>query len=154
MKDLIRKILKEEIGGYRIVDGTEEHFKGIKKITNQHRKELGFVMQPALREAIKRGELKVALNSEGEVIGFVHWRKRRDGFHKIYEIAVERGWIGSGLGKELFNTVPKPRTLKTTIDNERGNEFYRRQGMEHKGVEQGRKRKLNIYQDPNTDGDD
>lgn len=54
---------------------------------------------------------------------------------------------GKGIGKYLFNMVPKPRRLKTTTDNNQSNDFYKYQGLKNIGTEQGRKRELNIWTD-------
>lgn len=50
------------------------------------------------------------------------------------------------IGKKLFSMVPKPIRLKCTIDNDYANEFYKRQGMKLVRVEQGKKRKLNVWE--------
>ena len=129
---------------YRL--GVEEDLKGIKRLTNQLRNELPFVMNVTLREAISRDELYVA-EMNNTIIGFLHFYKRKDGWNTVHEIGVLKEFQDLGIGKKLFNMAPKPRRLKTTVDNKKANEFYRRQGMTLFGQEQGKKRLLNIWQD-------
>lgn len=129
---------------YRL--GTEEDLVGIKKITSQYRKELGFVMNVALKEAILKDELLVA-EIDGEIVGFCDFHKRRDGWNTIREIAVRKDFKLKGIGKHLLNSVPKPRRLKCTVDNIDSNNFYKSQGMILDRIEPGRKRELNVWVD-------
>lgn len=136
---------------YRL--GKETDLKDIKRITGQLRNELGFVMNVALIDAIKHDELIVA-ESDGVVIGFVHYHKRRDGWNTIHEIGVRKDFQSMGIGKELFEMVPKPRRLKTTKDNIKANDFYKMRGMDMIGTEKGRKRELNVWADMNESNKD
>jgi ribosomal protein S18 acetylase RimI-like enzyme len=113
----------------------------IKRIANQYKSELGYVMYPALREALKRLELYVAFVGS-EIVGFVHWHLRKDGVRTIYEIATHRDWQGKGVGKMLLNSVPAPVRLKCTIDNVHANVFYKSQGFILKEIEPGRKTRV------------
>ncbi len=135
---------------YRL--GKESDLKDIKKITNQLRDELGFVMNVALIDAMKYDELMVA-ESDGVVIGFVHFHERRDGWNTIHEIGVRKDFQSMGIGKALFEMVPKPRRLKTTQDNIKSNEFYKRRGMNMTGTEKGRKREINVWADVRENAD-
>lgn len=121
----------------------ESDLVAIKKIANQYKTELGYVMLPALRESIARYELYVAVIGL-EVVGFVNWHKRRDGVATIYEIAIHRDWAGKGIGKMLLSAVPRPLRLKCTTDNA-ANEFYGHAGMVLVSTEPGRKRPLNVW---------
>lgn len=122
----------------------ESDLPAIKKIANQYKDELGFVMLPALRKAIKKRELYVA-EYGGYIVGFCNWHRRRDGWSTIYEIAVRRDYVGQKIGRALLEAVPAPRRLKTTVDNEIANCFYSKAGMLLEAVEQGKKRPLNVW---------
>jgi ribosomal protein S18 acetylase RimI-like enzyme len=141
---MILRFLEHSTITYRL--GNESDLQDIKKITNQYRSELGFVMNVALKDAINKDELLVA-EFQGEVIGFVDFHKRRDGWNTIREIAVRKDFKQKGVGKKLFNMVPKPRRLKCTVDNQYSNDFYKSQGMKLISVEPGRKRQLNVWVD-------
>lgn len=123
---------------------TESDLPAIKQIANRYKLELGYVMYPALRESIARGGLHVAIDTDGTIIGFVNWRKRRDGVTVIYEIAALRRH--QGVGKALLSTTSGTVRLKCTVDNHAANTFYERQGFAHIGTETGRKRELNVWQ--------
>jgi ribosomal protein S18 acetylase RimI-like enzyme len=123
---------------------THDDIPMIAKLARQWRMELGYVMIPALRESIERQSLIVA-DIGGQVVGFVNFRRRRDGWQTIYEIAVDRGHLRAGVGRWLVEMVPRPVRLKCTKDNA-ANEFYRQIGFKHIGTEVGRKRPLNVYQ--------
>lgn len=129
---------------YRL--GNENDIKSIKKITNQLRQELPFVMNVVLMDAISKDELYVA-DKDGLIVGFIHFHKRKDGWNTVHEIGILKEYQGTGVGKKLFNMIPKPRRLKTTEDNIKANEFYKRQGLKLTGQEQGKKRLLNIWTD-------
>lgn len=122
----------------------EDDLPHIKKLANQYKQELGFVMLPALRESMARRSLIVATYA-GRVVGFVNYRACRDGWQTIYEIAVDRARRGEHIGAGLLAAVPQPIRLKCTTDNQT-NQFYEAQGFNHAGVEEGRKRRLNLWQ--------
>ena len=42
----------------------------------------------------------------------------------LYEIAVDKEAKQKGVGKTLFNNLPRPLMLKCNQDNETGNSFY------------------------------
>lgn len=116
---------------------------GVKRIANQYKSELGFVMTAALKERMKKYEVYVAVMGQ-QIVGFVHWHQRRDGWRTIYEIAVDRQWRGKGIGKALLQAIPAPLRLKCTQDNP-ANDFYKSQGMTLERTEPGRKRPLNVW---------
>lgn len=122
----------------------EGDIPAIKRIANAYKRELGYVMLPALRESMARGGLHVAVDGE-RVVGFVNWRKRRDGVTVIYEIATARDSARQGVGRALLATASGTVRLKCTTDND-ANEFYARMGFAHVGTEEGRKRALNVWQ--------
>lgn len=122
----------------------ESDIPAIKRIANQYKNELGYVMYPAIRESIARHNLVVA-EYQGYVVGFVNYRARRDGWQTIYEIAVDKARHGAGIGAGLLAAVPKPIQLKCTVDNAGGNAFYAASGFTNFGVVAGRKRQLNVW---------
>lgn len=129
---------------YRLANDSD--IPGINKVARSLRNELGFVMNVVLKDAINHDELFVA-DLDGHIVGFVHFHRRRDGWNTIHEIGVLREYHDFGIGKTLFELVPKPRRLKTTIDNDKANEFYKRRGMNLIGREKGKKREINVWAD-------
>jgi len=124
--------------------GVESDLSAIQKIAYQYRSELGRVMRPALQTAITKRELYVA-EYMGQIVGFINWHKRRDGWSTVYEVAVDKAHTNKHIGVSLLNAVPLPRRLKCTTDNP-ANAFYKQQGMAHVRTEDGRKRPLNVWE--------
>ncbi len=127
-----------------IQPATLENVPSIAKLARQYPAELGFVMTVSLKESVARNTLLVATLYDS-VVAFVNYRARKDGWHTIYEIAVHKNYTGMGVGKALIDYMPKPIRLKTTQDNEGANAFYKHLGFTLLGIEQGRKRPLNVY---------
>jgi hypothetical protein len=121
----------------------EKDLVDIQRIARQWRDELGYVMLPALRTALNKRQLLVA-DYGGQIVGFVNYWARRDGWQTVYEIAVKKGWQGLNIGKALLAAVPKPVRLKCTVDNP-ANAFYEAQGMCFEKREAGKKRALNVW---------
>lgn len=111
----------------------------IKQVASRYKKELGFILRPALVEAVKRSEL--LYHPSG---AFCHYHKRRDGITTIYEICVPDEARGQGLGRRMVEILTRPVRLKCPLDNQ-SNEFYRHIGFELIGTEPGKKRQLNIW---------
>lgn len=124
---------------------TVDDILAIKQITNQYKKELGFVNSAALASAINRRELYVAV-LDGRTIGFVNFHRRKDGWNTIYEIAVGREHRGEKIGRALLESVPLPRRLKCTVDNTTANDFYAAVDMALIRTELGKSRMLNVWQ--------
>lgn len=124
---------------------TDHDLTDIKRIANQNREFIGFVMKIALIEAIKKRSLLVFEDLSG-VIGFVHYHPRKDGWHTIHEIAVSKQLQSKGVGQQLFDSVPLPIRLKTTEDNIKALGFYVKNGMKIVGIENGKKRKLTVLE--------
>lgn len=123
----------------------ERDIPAIQAIAYQYRDELGRVMRPALQESMARRSLLVAEQC-GRVVGFVNYRARRDGGQTIYEIAVHKDFRGQKIGAGLLAAVPRPVRLKCTEDNDRGNAFYKAAGFEITRIEQGKKRRLFVWE--------
>lgn len=122
---------------------TEGDIAAILKITHQYRNELGYVNAAALRENMARQTLIVAVRDD-MVIGFCNYRACLDGWQTVYEIAVHRDFKKQGVGSEILANVPNPVRLKCTTDNP-ANAFYEAMGFTHQGIDQGKKRPLNIW---------
>ena len=127
-----------------ITKATQGHIDGVKAIADKNKSEVGFIVRGALLDAVKRGELLVALDG-GEVVGFCHYHTRKDGWTTVREIAVKDGQRRGGIGTELINAVPRPIRLKCAVDNP-ANEFYRSLGFVRISKEAGKKRELNVWQ--------
>lgn len=124
---------------------SEHDLTDIKRIANQNREFIGFVMKVALMEAIQKKSLLVFETSTG-VIGFIHYHPRKDGWHTVHELAVSKSIQGQGVGQQLFDSVPLPIRLKTTEDNTNALKFYAKNGMKIVGIEKGKKRKLTVLE--------
>lgn len=112
----------------------------IKKVAQKHTKELGFILRPALEEAVRREELLF----EPESGSFCHYHVRRDSICTVYEICVPPEQRGRGIAKQMINMLPRPVRLKCPVDNE-SNGFYQKYGFEKIAVEPGKKRELNVW---------
>lgn len=104
-------------------------------MADRHRSELGFVLRSALQAAIDRGELLVV---EGH--GFVHYHRRRDGWHTVYELVSE-----GGVGRLLLDAVPRPLRLKCPADLP-ANAFYQFVGGTLVRTDPGKRRPLNVWE--------
>lgn len=116
----------------------------IKAIADKYSNEIGFVMRPALDEHCKKGFLLVA-ESGGKIIGFCNFNKRKDGVSVIYEICTDYRYRGNGVARKMIAALSRPIQLKCPIDNE-SNNFYAAMGFKLIAVEDGKKRKLNVWE--------
>jgi len=124
--------------------GVPRDWDEINVIARQYPQELGFVRRVSVLEAMQCFEVYVAFNGD-QLLGFVNWHKRRDGWRTIYEIAVHRDWRGRGVGKALARAVGIPVRLKCPVDND-SNRFYEGLGMTLVRREDGRVRVLNVWE--------
>lgn len=134
---------KIEIKDYQICKATLEDIDGIKKIADKNANEIGFVLRPALEEHCKKGSLLVAKDKD-KIIGFCNYNKRNDGVNIIYEICNDFKYRGNGIAKAMIEKIERPIQLKCPIDNE-SNNFYKHYGFKLIEIEDGKKRKLNIW---------
>jgi len=123
----------------------ESDFDSIKKIANQNREFIGFVMKVALKESLLKKSLYV-YELDKKIVGFINYHPRKDGWHTIHEIAVLKEYQRMNIGQELFHIVPTPIRLKTTIDNTIAQKFYIKNNMTISAVVEGKKRKLYIFE--------
>lgn len=134
---------KIEIKDYQICEATLEDIDGIKKIADKNANEIGFVLRPALEEHCKKGSLLVAKDKD-KIIGFCNYNKRNDGVNIIYEICNDFKYRGNGIARAMIEKLKRPIQLKCPIDNE-SNNFYKHYGFDLVEIEDGKKRKLNIW---------
>lgn len=124
---------------------TFEDLSAIKKIANQNRQFIGFIMKISLIESISNKTLFVF--EENKIIsGFVNYYSRKDGWNTLHEIAILKEFQNKGIGQKLFNIVPLPIRLKTTADNVNALSFYSKNHMKIIRTEIGRKRELIVLE--------
>lgn len=124
----------------------------IKAISDAHRRELGFVLRPALVESIERNEVLVAENHQG-LIGFVEYRHRQDEQTTLYHIVVAADYHRRGIGRRLIERLADEArmagkefiALKCPVTLP-ANAFYARTGWSLVGSEPGKRRPLNLWQ--------
>jgi len=113
---------------------------------NKYSEEVGYVMKPALREAVKKGCLIGAFLDK--LVGVCNFNvRKKDKTLVIYEIAVDEDYRGRGIAREMITSLLQicdRITLKCPVDND-SNYFYKKIGFKLIGVEKGRKRKLFIW---------
>lgn len=113
----------------------------IKQVAQRYAKQIGFILRPALVEAIKRGTLLFHEDSGS----FCHYRiRQKDSVVVIYEICVPVEFRKNGIAKAMVDFLPRPIQLKCPVDNE-SNNFYEHMGFTLIAVEKGKKRKLNVW---------
>lgn len=131
---------------------TPSDLDAIKSIADAHRRELGFVLRPALAESIEREEMLVAENHQG-LMGFVEYHHRQDEQTTLYHIVVAPDHRRQGIGRQLierladearaagkeFIVLKCPATLPA-------NDFYACTGWSLAGSESGKYCPLNLWQ--------
>ncbi len=138
---------------------TEDDLDAVKSLADLHRRELGFVRRPALLEAIRRSELTIARDSS-HLVGFVHYRHRRDTQTTLYDIAVKPEYRRTGIAKALVQAlISEARSLDKHFivlkcpSELPANAFYARLGFERWAEEPGRRRKLTVWRLPVSGSD-
>lgn len=118
---------------------TQADLPWVKAMADRHRAELGFVLRPALAEAIDRGELWVV--GQG---AFCEWHRRRDGWTTVYVLCSEQ----PGAGRVLLAGLSRPLRLKCPATLT-ANGFYAHLGGTLAAVEQRpMRRALNVWEWP------
>ena len=131
---------------------THDDLDAIKRLADEHREALGFVLRTALAKSIERGEIFVAENSN-RIVGFVEYHHRRDEQTTLYHIAVQHNHRRTSIGRLLVQALLSEASqrekrliqLKCPMDLE-ANKFYKRLGFSQLGIQNGRKRDLVIWQ--------
>lgn len=140
-------------GGHEIVVTKAEHsdIDSIKQIADLHRKELGFVRRPALVEAIARSEVLIA-KQNGNIVGFVEYRHRRDEQTTLYTIAIIQEYRGLGVGRKLVQSLitEAEECNKNFIslkcpESLAANQFYEALGFQLQEIETGKRRRLKVW---------
>lgn len=138
-------IEKIKVPDFYVRQATLEDIDAIKKIADKNSQQIGFVLRPALEENCKKGNLLVA-EAIGEILGFCNYNTRKkDNTNVIYEVCVDYKYRGNGIGKKLIDNIERPILLKCPVDNE-SNNFYSAYGFTLIDVEDGKKRKLNVWE--------
>jgi ribosomal protein S18 acetylase RimI-like enzyme len=131
---------------HQIHIATMENKEAIAKIWRKESAMLGALYMGALKERIEKGAVHIAV-SGNNILGFVEYRKRRDGMSVVYHIAVEQTARGQGVGQALLNSLSLPIRLKVTSDNTQAIRFYERYGMERVAEDSASTgRKLYVYE--------
>lgn len=129
-----------------------EEIDAIKKLFDRHKNELGFVVKSALVNSIHRNELIVAIKTDGEIVGVVHYRHRKDGQTTLYSIIVDDRYRQKALGKSLLYELKREATykgqknilLKCPTELE-ANRFYEAERFSLVTTDTGKHRPLNIW---------
>jgi len=82
----------------------EKDMDAVKRLADDNRNALGFVVRTSLEEQACRRELLIA-EQQGRVIGFVSLHHRRDGWTTIHELCVTEGSRRRGMGRALVEAV-------------------------------------------------
>lgn len=134
-----------------VVLAGEAHLDQIKRLADSNRKSLGFVTTQAFLLGIQKQWLLVALQEE-KLVGFVHYRHRRDRQTTVYEICVDKDLRQQGIGQRLLEALLDEAKragqdrifLKCPFDLG-ANAFYEAVGFEQGEREMGRKRALQVW---------
>jgi len=132
----------------------EKDMDAVKRLADDNRNALGFVVRTSLEEQACRRELLIA-EQQGRVIGFVSLHHRRDGWTTIHELCVTEGSRRRGMGRALVEAVEDDALranqngirLKCPLDLP-ANGFYARLGFTRVAIEEGRRRPLAIWEKP------
>ncbi len=112
--------------------------EAILRIAWQDSAHVGFVRRDRLAETF-------VAEYDGTLAGFINFHTRRDGWSRIYHLAVHRAYRGRGIGRALLYSVPCPLRL-TTIAGAPSNAFYTGAGLSRTGERAGRKHRLYDYE--------
>jgi N-acetylglutamate synthase-like GNAT family acetyltransferase len=128
--------------------------EAVKRLADDNRHALGFVVRASLEERVHKGGLLVA-EQHGALVGFVTFHHRRDGWTTIRELCVDNRNRCQGLGRALVQQVEQEALhkrqsgirLKCPLDLP-ANGFYARLGFTRVGIEAGKRRSLAIWEKP------
>jgi N-acetylglutamate synthase-like GNAT family acetyltransferase len=130
----------------------EKDIEAVKRLADDNRSALGFVVRASLEARVRQRELIVA-EHQGKVTGFVSFHHRRDGWTTIHELCMGDGSRKQGMGRALVEAVEsdalranqKGIRLKCPLDLP-ANGFYARLGFIRVAVEDGKRRPLAVWE--------
>lgn len=129
--------------------------ENLKTLADAHRNELGFILRPALAKSVDNRSVLVAVSATnyGVLTGFVDYHHRRDSQTTLYHIVVASDQQGNGIGRELVATLRneaialgKHRIVLRCPEGLQANSFYQSLGFRRVAVENGKTRRLNVWQ--------
>jgi ribosomal protein S18 acetylase RimI-like enzyme len=130
---------------------TEDDLDSLKIIADAHSKELGFILRPALLESIKKGHVFVAAVGK-DLAGFVEYHHRRDAQTTLYHIVIIPEYRGQKAGQQLVEALKEESIAQgkgcivlKCPEELTANGFYKAQGFRLVTVDQGRRRRLNVW---------
>lgn len=100
----VTAVVRNQIQSVIIRRARLEDVTAAKRLADQHKTELGFVMTPMLQEAQKKGWLLVAVG-DGEIIGFANFRIRQDKNATLYDIVVDKPFRKQKIGRRLIQHI-------------------------------------------------
>lgn len=140
-------------GGSIIAHAMEEEIGAIKALVDAHKQELGFVTRPALLESIRRGELLVCRETQGTIAGIVHFRLRKDDQVTLYNLVVLPSHRRNGIAHRLVDALSdlakehrKQFIVLRCPELLSANSFYQHYGFKLATQEEGKHRRLNVWQ--------
>ena len=121
-----------------------EDVAAVKRIVDSNRNAFGFVLKARLEGLARQHELLVK-EHDGQIVGFITFHHRRDGWTTIHELCVSEEFQGNGVGRVLVEEViqqarsagQKGVRLKCPIDLP-SNGFYARLGFNRVSIEDSR----------------
>jgi ribosomal protein S18 acetylase RimI-like enzyme len=137
-------------------NASERDLRDVKSIADASKHELGFVLLPALQAAVVHKWLLVLIQDD-VLVGFVHFRHRRDHVTKIYQICVaerfRRQKCGSLLLQSLQDIAQRSGQTRITLScpcDLPSNTFYKQQGFSMERIEAStnNRRKLIVWSLP------
>lgn len=131
---------------------TNADLDAIKRLADQHKRELGFIVRSAMSRSIETGEVIIAVSGEQRLCGFVQFRHRKDEQTTLYNIVVDPSVKNQGVGRLMIQELAADAIknqkqvilLRCPVDLP-ANDFYRRCGFMLDRVEKGKSRPLNIW---------
>lgn len=130
----------------------EKNIHAVKRLADDNRSALGFVVWASLEERMRNRGLLVCEHGD-KLVGFVSFRHRNDGWTTIYDVCVEKEFRGKGLGRALVEAVEEDALrigqrgirLKCPVDLP-ANGFYARLGFTRIGLDNGKRRPLVVWE--------
>lgn len=117
----------------------------VKRLADAYEKQLGFVLRHKLQERLRAEELLVAQHTTANVVGFMSFHKKRNGWTAIYEIAVHTDFRRQGIAQQLISALGnRPLHLKC-VAGLPANDLYAKLGFVCVRQEQRKRRVVNVW---------